>query len=128
MKKIIIASFLMFSFSVSVNAQSNNKIDVASTKEVVILTPEEKAKKDAVAICEFLGLDENLRTAFTGLFEMKHNVMQNSSETVESRREMSRIVGLKIEATIDSNQLEKLKANAALYNQLLSTDEIDTKK
>jgi hypothetical protein len=53
---------------------------------------------------------------------MKHKVMQSSSETNESKKEMSRIVGLKIEAGIDSNQLEKLKANTALYNQLLSTD------
>ena len=128
MKKIIIASFLMFSFSVSVNAQSKKKTVVAVTKEVVSLTPEQAAKKDAVAISEFLGLDENLRTAFTGLFEMKHNVMQSSTETFESRKEMSRIVGLKIEATISSYQLEKLKANTALYNQLLSTDAIETKK
>jgi hypothetical protein len=128
MKKIIIAGFLMFSFSVSVNAQSNKKTVKVETNEVVILTPEQAAKKDAVAISEFLGLDENLRTAFTGLFEMKHNVMQSSSETVESRKEMSRIVGLKIEATIDSNQLEKLRANTVLYNQLLSTDAIEPKK
>ena len=128
MKKIIIASFLMFSFSVSVNAQSKKKTVVAVTKEVISLTPEQAAKKDAVAISEFLGLDENLRTAFTGLFEMKHNVMQSSTETFESRKEMSRIVGLKIEATISSYQLEKLKANTALYNQLLSTDAIETKK
>ena len=128
MKKIIIAGFLMFSFSVSVNAQSKKKTVLAETKEVVILTPEQAAKKDALAISEFLGLDENLKTAFAGLFEMKYNVMQNSSETVESRREMSRIVGLKIEATIDSNLLEKLRGNTALYNQLLSTDAIETKK
>ena len=128
MKKIIIAGFLMFSFSVSVNAQSKKKIVIAETKEVVILTPEEAAKKDAEAISEFLGLDENLKTAFVGLFEMKHNVMQSSSETVESRREMSRIVGLKIEASIDSNLLGKLRENTALYNQLLSTDAIEPKK
>ena len=128
MKKIIIAGFLMFSFSVSVNAQSKKKIVIAETKEVVILTPEEAAKKDAEAISEFLGLDEDLKTAFVGLFEMKHNVMQSSSETVESRREMSRIVGLKIEASFDSNLLEKLRGNTALYNQLLSTDAIEQKK
>ena len=128
MKKIIIASFLMFSFSITINAQSKKKTVVAVTKEVVSLTPEQAAKKDAVAISEFLGLDENLRTAFTGLFEMKHNVMQSSSETVESRREMSRIVGLKIEASIDSNLLGKLRENTALYNQLLSTDAIEPKK
>lgn len=128
MKKIIIASLLMFSFSVSVNAQSKKKTVITDTKEVVILTPEQAAKKDALAISEYLGLDENLRIAFTGLFEMKHEVMQSSSETVESRREMSRIVGLKIEASIDSNLLGKLRENTALYNQLLSTDAIEPKK
>ena len=59
---------------------------------------------------------------------MKHQVMQDKSGTVESRKEMSRIVGLKIEASMDSKQLEKLKSNTALYNQLLSVEEIETKK
>lgn len=128
MKKIIIAGFLVFSFNASVNAQSKQNTTVAESKEVVILTPGQAAEKDALAISEFLELDENLKTAFVGLFEMKHNVMQSSSETIESRREMSRIVGLKIEATIDSNLLEKLRGNTALYNQLLSTDAIEVKK
>ncbi len=128
MKKIIIASFIMLAFGSAMSAQNKKKTIVAETKEVVILTPEQAAKKDALAISEYLGLDENLRIAFIGLFEMKHNIMQSSSETVESRREMSRIVGLKIEASMDSNLLEKLKGNTALYNQLLSTDAIEVKK
>ena len=128
MKKIIIASFIMLAYGSAMSAQNKKKTIVAETKEVVILTPEQAAKKDALAISEYLGLDENLRIAFIGLFEMKHNIMQSSSETVESRREMSRIVGLKIEASMDSNLLEKLKGNTALYNQLLSTDAIEVKK
>lgn len=128
MKKIIIAVLIMFSFSQSVNAQSNKKTVVAETKKDIILTPEEAAKKDALAISEFLDLDENMKIAFAGLFEMKHNIMQSRSETIDSRREISRIVGFKIEASIDSNQLEKLKANTALYDQLLSTNAIETKK
>lgn len=128
MKKIIIAIFIMLAFGSAMSAQNKKKTIVAETKEVVILTPEQAAKKDALAISEYLGLDENLRIAFIGLFEMKHNIMQSSSETVESRREMSRIVGLKIEASMDSNLLEKLKGNTALYNQLLSTDAIEFKK
>jgi len=127
MKKIIIASFLTLAFSGTISAQNKKKVDATPKKEVVVLTPEQAAQKDGLAISEFLGLDETLKTAFIGLFEMKHQVMQSSSETVESRREMSRIVGLKIEATIDSNLLEKLKANTALYNQLLSTDLIEVK-
>jgi hypothetical protein len=122
MKKIIIACFLMLAVSVTANAQNKKKTTTAVTKEVVKLTPTEAGKKDGVAISQFLGLDENLTVAFCGLFEMKHQVMQSATETNDSKKEMSRIVGLKIEATIDSIQLEKLKANTALYNQLLSTD------
>jgi hypothetical protein len=122
MKKIIIACFLMLAINVTANAQNKKKTTTAESKEVVKLTPAEAGKKDGLAISEFLGLDNNLTIAFNGLFEMKHEVMQNPNETNESKKEMSRIVGLKIEASIDSNQLEKLKANTTLYNQLLSTD------
>jgi len=122
MKKIIIACFLMLAINVTANAQNKKKTTTAESKEVVKLTPAEAGKKDGLAISEFLGLDNNLTIAFNALFEMKHEVMQNPNETNESKKEMSRIVGLKIEASIDSNQLEKLKANTTLYNQLLSTD------
>jgi hypothetical protein len=123
MKKIIIACLLMFAVSITANAQNKKKnSSTETTKEVGKLTPAEAGKKDGIAISQFLGLDENLTIAFSNLFEMKHEKMQNPSETNESKKEMSRIVGLKIEATIDSNQLEKLKANTVLYNQLLSTD------
>jgi hypothetical protein len=123
MKKIIIACILMFAVSITANAQNKRKNSSSeTTKEVIKLTPAEAGKKDGIAISEFLGLDENLTIAFSNLFEMKHEKMQSSTETNESKKEMSRIVGLKIEATIDYIQLEKLKANTALYNQLLSTD------
>lgn len=122
MKKIIIACFLMLAVSITANAQNKKKTSNTETKEVVKLTPEQAGKKDGVAISKFLGLDENLTIAFSNLFEMKHQVMQSATETNESKKEMSRIVGLKIEASIDSERLEKLKANTALYNQLLSTD------
>jgi hypothetical protein len=122
MKKIIIACFLMLAVSVTANAQNKKKTTGDVSKEVVKLTPAEAGKKDGVAISQFLGLDENLTIAFCNLFEMKHEVMLSATETNESKKEMSRIVGLKIEASIDSERFEKLKANTALYNQLLSTD------
>ncbi|NBW28371.1 MAG: hypothetical protein EBR38_07380 [Flavobacteriaceae bacterium] len=122
MKKIIIVCFLMLAFSISANAQNKKKTSNTETKEVVKLTPEQAGKKDGIAISKFLGLDENLTVAFCGLFEMKHQVIQSNTETNESKKEMSRIVGLKIEASLDSNQLQKLKSNTTLYNQLLSTE------
>ena len=127
MKKIIISCLLMLAVSVNAIAQNKKKITTVETNEVVKLTPKQAGKKDAVAIAQFLGLDDNLTIAFSNLFEMKHEKMQNSNETNESKKEMSRIVGLKIKASIDSNQFEKLKANTALYNQLLSTELIEVK-
>ena len=128
MKKIIIAGIFALTFSVSANAQSKKTVVTPNKKELVSMTPEQAAKKDGTAISEFLGLDETKTEDFIRLFIMKHQVMQDKSGTVESRKEMSRIVGLKIEASIDSKQLEKLKSNTALYNQVISADAIDVKK
>jgi hypothetical protein len=128
MKKIIIAGIFALAFSVSANAQTKKTVVAPNKKELVSMTPEQAAKKDGTAISEFLGLDETKTEDFIRLFIMKHQVMQDKSGTVESRKEMSRIVGLKIEASIDSKQLEKLKSNTALYNQVISADAIDVKK
>jgi hypothetical protein len=54
--------------------------------------------------------------------------MQNQTLSFERKKEMSRIVGAKISASIDANQLEKLKANTVLYNQLTSENILDAKK
>jgi hypothetical protein len=128
MKKIIIAGIFALAFSVSASAQSKKEVVKSNKKEVVSMTPEQAAKKDGVAISEFLGLDETKTEDFIRLFIMKHQVMQDKSGTVDSRREMSRIVGLKIEASIDSKKLEKLKSNTELYNQAISADAIEVKK
>ncbi len=128
MKKIIIAGIFALAFSVSASAQSKKEVVKTNKKEVVSMTPEQAAKKDGVAISEFLGLDGTKTEDFIRLFIMKHQVMQDKSGTVESRREMSRIVGLKIEASIDSKQLEKLKSNTELYSQVISADAIEVKK
>ena len=127
MKKIIIAGIFALAFSVSASAQSKKEVVKSNKIEVVSMTTEQAAKKDGVAISEFLGLDETKTEDFIRLFIMKHEVMQDKSGTIESRREMSRIVGLKIEASIDSKKLEKLKSNTELYNQVISTDAIEPK-
>ena len=125
MKKIIIAGFLMLAFSGSATAQNKKSPAVAEKKEVVSMTPEQTAKKDAQAISEFLSLDNTKTVNFESLFRMKHQMMQDKSSTPEARKEMSRIVGLKIEASIDSKLYEKLRSNRALYSQLLSVDAIE---
>jgi len=125
MKKIIIAGFMIFAFSISATAQIKKSPAVAEKKEVVSMNPEQASKKDAQAISEFLGLDNTETVNFESLFRMKHQIIQDKSSTSESIKEMSRIVGLKIEASMDSKQYEKLRSNRALYSQLLSLDAIE---
>jgi hypothetical protein len=130
MKKIVIAITLLLACTISANAQDKKNVleKKAGTKEIVAQSPSEAARKDADAITEYLGLDNKKRESFVGLFQMKHEVMQNQTLSFERKKEMSRIVGAKISASIDANQLEKLKANTVLYNQLTSENILDAKK
>ncbi|HLF52303.1 hypothetical protein [Flavobacterium sp.] len=127
MKKIVTVITLMLAFTISANAQDKKQAKPI-TKEVVLLSPAEAAKNDAVAITEYLALNESQTNDLVDLFLMKHEVMQDSNASIERKKEMSRIVGLKIEASIDSKQLEKLRANATLFNQLKGENTLDAKK
>lgn len=127
MKKIVTVITLMLAFTISANAQDKKQAK-ADTKEVFVLTPSEAAKNDAVAITEYLDLNESQTNDFASLFQMKHEVMQDLNASTERKKEMSRIVGLKIEASLDSKKLEKLRANTALFNQLKGENTLDAKK
>ena len=63
---------------------------------------------------------KNLTIAFSSLFEMKHEKMQSPNETNESKKEFSRIVALKIEATIDNHidQYPQLKHDRELLESI----------
>jgi hypothetical protein len=72
-------------------------------------TNQELAKSDAQDIATVLKLSENNQQDFYRLFLMKQEVLNNPDLTIERKKEMVRIVGLKIEASIDGNQLNELK-------------------
>ncbi|MET0760559.1 MAG: hypothetical protein ABWZ56_09075 [Flavobacterium sp.] len=127
MKKIVTVITLMLAFTISANAQDKKQAKPI-TKEVVLLSPSEAAKNDAVAITEYLALNESQTNDFASLFQMKHEVMQDPNATIERKNEMARIVGLKIEASIDSKQLEKLRANPTFFNQLKGENTLEAKK
>lgn len=121
MKKIVAFSILLLVFSIFGNAQIKKTphLKGAPKKEIVLLSTTEAANADATAITEFLGLNETTRENFVGLFEMKHRMMQDKSATLESKKEISRVVGLKINGTISDFQQEKLNANPTLLKRLL---------
>ena len=120
MKKIIALIVLGLGFTLSTYAQDNNKAKTQVVKEK--LSPSEVAKNDAIAIAKLLDFDETKQQNFERLFEMKHKVMQDPNASFERKKEMVRVVAAKIAASMDANQLAKLKANDALYKQMTGED------
>jgi hypothetical protein len=120
MKKIVTVVTLMLAFTISANAQDKKNLQEkkADKKEVIVLSPVEAAKKDAAAIVEFLGLKESQEQDFVRLFEMKHQLMQDSEVSIERKKEMSIIVSHKIFASIENDQQVKLHSNPELLKKL----------
>lgn len=106
MKKLIAVLTLMLAFTISANAQDRK------------MSPEESAKMDAYKMSEYLGLTSTQQEDFMRLFIMKHNSMQNPEMTDERKKEMSRIVDMKIRATLTTEQIQKLDSNPELSNML----------
>ena len=111
MKKIIASLVFLLAFTVSINAQDNNQNKKVSNQEL--------AKSDAFDVAKLLGLDKTLTESFERLFEMKQEILNNPNASEERKKEMVRIVGLKIDATLDANQIQKLKANKTIYNKVI---------
>lgn len=110
MKKFLFIASFLFAFSISANAQDNKGIDLA-------------AQKDANALTEYLGLNENISDSFYRLFQMKHEVLNDKTLNQERKDEMSRQVGLKIMATLTADQMGKLNQNPELLQSLKGPSE-----
>ena len=106
MKKIIAVLTLLLAFTIGANAQ-DKKVNV-----------EEAAKQDAFKITEFLGLSGTQQDDFVRLFEMKHQTLSDASLSQERKTEMSRIVEMKIRASLTQTQLQKLETNPELMATL----------
>lgn len=109
MKKFIAVLTLMLAFTINANAQDKKE-----------LTTAEKGKKEAAALSEFLGLDATITADFERLFEHKHRTLSDKTLSPERRAEVSRIIEMKISATLNDEQMEKLRANKELLKTLTS--------
>lgn len=112
MKKLIAALMLLFTFSLTANAQE--------TKGYVGLDSTQKAKKQAAELGEYLGLDATTTTNFAMLFEQKFQILDDKNVEAERKAEMSRVVEMKIRASLDGNQMEKLEKNPDLLKRLIN--------
>lgn len=109
MKKLIAALTLFLAFTINANAQDKN----AST-------PLERGTKEAAELTEYLGLNETQNADFTRLFEQKHSILDDKNLSTERRTELSRVIEMKIKASLDGNQIEKLEKNTVLFKKLIN--------
>ena len=107
MKKIFVSIMFLLAFSISANAQ------------VKKISNEELAKKDAVTLTQFLGLNDTQNADFFRLFVMKYEVFNNPDASKERKEETKNIMRAKIEASLDAKQFEKLLVNKDLFNSLI---------
>ena len=106
MKKIVALLTMLLAFTISANAQEAKSSSA------------ESAKRDVQLASEALGLKSNQQEDFFRLFEKKHDVLLNPNLSADRKSEMSRIVGLKIKASLSEEQLAKLEANPELLKKL----------
>lgn len=111
MKKFIAALTLLLAFSINANAQDQKE-----------LTPAEKGKIDAVALSQYLDLNEKTTADFQRLFQQKHKTLGDKTLTQERRAEVSKIIELKIRATLSEAEMEKLQANKELFKSLITNE------
>lgn len=118
MKKIIAILTLSLAFASNMNAQESKDSGAGQLQ----------SKKDAYELQQYLGLNENLVSSFYTLFEMKREVLENINSSQERKAEMVKIVGLKIQASLDNVQLEKLMTNKELYRKVTGETELAASK
>ena len=106
MKKIIGVLTLLLAFTVSANAQDRK------------MNAEEAAKMDAYKMSEYLGLKSTQQDDFVRLFGMKYQALNDASLPQERKAEMSRIVEMKIRASVTPEQMKKLEANPEMMAKL----------
>ncbi|MBF0695326.1 MAG: hypothetical protein IR153_09755 [Flavobacterium sp.] len=113
MKKIIAILTLFFAFTVSGNAQEK-------------LSNEEQAKVDAYKMSQALNLQGTRQDEFVQLFVKKYQVLNDPKMSDERKKEMNRIVELKVRASLTPEQIAKLDASPELLAKVRGTAAPDT--
>jgi len=106
MKKLLFIFALICAFSFNASAQNQKTVS------------QESAKKDAVALAKLVGLKDNQTEDFYHLFEMKYQILEDKTLSVERKDELERMMDAKIRATLDEKQMAILEANKELYTKL----------
>lgn len=121
MKKIVLIVALVLGFNLVCSAQISKvkeSKETTTVKDYSKINVQEYAKKDANEVSALLGFDETKTQDFYRLFEMKYQILSDPTISVERKNEMLRVTGLKIQASLDSNQMQQLQKNKELFDRL----------
>ena len=108
MKKIVAIFSFILAFTLNANAQDQK------------LSGAELAKKEAHDFKEYVGLTPTQEVDLIRLFEHKYRVLQDVSIPDARKTEMKNSVMAKINASITTEQQEKLAKNPELLERLVN--------
>lgn len=119
MKNLIIA--LSFFFALGVNAQTKKSTKAPVTTEVARekINNELAAAKNVTDLSAFVTLDSQKQAMMQELFTTKFRMIEKDFSS-ENRKEVARIITGKLEASLDSDTFEKIKANTKLFQSLVN--------
>jgi hypothetical protein len=119
MKKIITLFTIIFFASLSSNGQSQKKDKALATITPQELSIEEKAKADTRALIKFMDIDDKMAQSLTGLFTYKHRNLAVKDLSDESKKEIYRIIDVKLKATFNNDQILSIQKEPGLYDKLI---------
>jgi hypothetical protein len=123
MKKIIFVFALVFTISITANAQDKKTINNTANNIELLqngkATAGELAKKDAVELGQFLKLTDTEITNFIGLFENRYQTLAVKNLSAERRAILATVIEAKIRATLSPEKMKILENNEVMYEKLI---------
>lgn len=106
MKKLFFTLTLIFGLSLSASAQNQKA------------APEVLAKQELSALNEMIGLSDQQQTDLYRLFEHKYKTLADPTLSTERKTEFARVADLKLQATLNGDQNQKLAAKRNEYDKV----------
>jgi hypothetical protein len=106
MKKIIALFVFIVALSFNANAQEGK-------------TAQELGKEDAQALVQYLEISGPIVKDLQNLFVEKHHVLLTEGISEERIKVISDLIEHKLAATLDANEMEKLRSDEVLYKKLI---------
>lgn len=117
MKKYILAIIIAVGFSINSNAQESKVVEEPAKTEVSIYVT--KATSDVKDIAAFVKLNPELEKTLFGLFKAKHKMLFNAKDDA-AKSTIKEGIEMKLVSVIGRDNVEKIKANATLFEKLMN--------